>query len=250
MMTMFYEKRYISKNENDSLNLFLIDENENTTLHQAIFEHDKIVLLGSPGIGKTTELRNLFDNLWDKKEDTGLIPFFLNIKYFRNTSRFEDLIPFKDWRKLQNVIFILDGLDEIADIQDFVSELELFISKNRDFQLKYVVSCRTNIYEKYLIKISDFETFFIKNLNQNQINSLLKKRHGFEHTKLNISPKIYSYLESPFFLNLFAKLYTQIGELPENEAAIWDLYVTEAINEHRAKQIKRSVINSHQLIIE
>ena len=250
MMREFYENRYISKNENNSRSLFLFEDNENTTLKQTLFEYNKIVLLGSPGIGKTTELKNLFNVLWSEKDETGLIPFYINLKYFRKTSKYEDLITFEKWRKLQNIVFILDGLDEIADIQDFVSELELFISKNNHMQIKYIVSCRTNIYEKYLIKISGFETFFLKSLNKNQINSLLRRKHNLDYNELNISSKNYTYLESPFFLDLFAKYFSQKGVLPESDSEIWDLYVSETIEEHKSKQVKRSIINSHQLIIE
>jgi hypothetical protein len=40
--------------------------------------------------------------------------------------------------------------DEIAEIQDFISAFEVFCLSNRILNIKYVISCRTNIYEKYL----------------------------------------------------------------------------------------------------
>ena len=249
-MTEFYEHRYISKNDSDSRSLFFLEDSDRITLKNTVFEHDKIVLLGSPGIGKTTELKNLFNELWKEKDQNGLIPFYINLKYFRKTSRFEDLITFKDWIKLPKVVFILDGMDEIADIQDFVSELELFISKKNSLSIKYVISCRTNIYEKYLVKISGFQTFFLKNLNRYQINSILEKKHKLNLSEVNIHANHYDYLESPFFLDLFAKYYLQKSTLPNSDSEIWDLYVSETIKEHRDKQIKREVLNNQQLIIE
>lgn len=79
--------------------------------------------------------------------------------------------------ELPVITFILDGLDEIAEIQDFVSEMENFIKKrNEDKNINVVISCRTNIYEKYLVKISGFKYFYLEGLTDKQINNILEKR--------------------------------------------------------------------------
>ena len=155
-----YEKRYIRREE---INYFTINE-ENETLEQFLQEKNRIVLLGNAGIGKTTELKYLFNSLWDKRQEQQNFPFFITLKNFRETSTFEDLIPLKEWRELPIITFILDGLDEIANIQDFISSLELFFNQYKEYKINVVVSCRTNIYEKYITKIDNFKYVFLEGL--------------------------------------------------------------------------------------
>lgn len=242
----YYEQRNITRSENFSIDTLWQDENE-LTLIEALFEFDNIVLLGNPGIGKTTELVNAFDRLWATKNKTGFVPIYINLKYFRQTNTFESLIVFEDWQSLPGIIFILDGLDEIVDIQDFLSELEIFISKNSSLNAKYLISCRTNIYEKYLISISDFEVFFLKSLNYSQAKSILKNKHAIEIESLKLNKKQNDFLSSPFFLDLLAAYFTEKEYLPETDSEIWDLYVKKTIHEHRKKFAKKKITNAPEL---
>ncbi|MCL5244332.1 hypothetical protein M4I21_00840 [Cellulophaga sp. 20_2_10] len=242
-----YEKRYISKTSNDSIESLVFNEDENKGLSDVIFEFNKIILLGNPGIGKTTELKNLFNELWKEKESNGIIPILINLKFFRKNNSFEDLITYEEWKKLPSIIFILDGLDEIANIQDFISEFEIFIIKNHNLNLKFVLSCRTNIYEKYLVKITDFEVFFLKNLNSTQAYSILKKTFGINLDSLNLNTNHKDYIESPFFLNLFAKYYIEKGSLPNTDSEIWDLFINEQLETLKEKFAKVRLINIPKL---
>lgn len=126
----YYAPRYISQTNNSFVNSWFNDGKENNSLKEVVFNINKIVLLGNPGIGKSKELEKLFIDLWEEKDKNGLIPFSISLKNFRKSNKFEDLIIYPDWRSLSNIIFILDGLDEIAEIQDFISAFEIFISKN------------------------------------------------------------------------------------------------------------------------
>ncbi|AVM55160.1 hypothetical protein [Capnocytophaga sp. oral taxon 864] len=71
-----YEKRYIRREE---INYFTINE-ENETLEHFLQEKNRIVLLGNAGIGKTIELKYLFNSLWDKREEQQNFPFLLLLK--------------------------------------------------------------------------------------------------------------------------------------------------------------------------
>ena len=120
MKTEHYEIRYINKTNEDANKHSLFDIDNKVLLVNEVFKKDKIVLLGNPGIGKTTELKHLSNALWEKKDETGLIPFHIDLKFFRKTNKFEDLILYEDWKTLPSIIFILDGLDEIEDLHIFV----------------------------------------------------------------------------------------------------------------------------------
>ncbi len=67
-------------------------------------------------------------------------------------------------RIIDNTIFIFDGIDEIQNIQDFVSKLENFITnlEKEDREFDIVISCRTNIYESIVKNVLGFIVFYIK----------------------------------------------------------------------------------------
>lgn len=238
---MYYEQRYI-KSHKDSIEIQVFEEQSRYTLSEILTQNGKIVLLGNPGIGKSTELDMLFDHLWEKREEHLNFPFNINLKNFRPVSRFEDLIPFKEWKELPNITFILDGLDEIAEIQDFISELESFLTKNNDRNMNVVLSCRTNIYEKYLINVSGFKYFYLDGLTDRQINNLLERRiaRQLNYAELN---KFRVYLENPFNLNLFCDYFEAEGVYPETQAESWDLFIENELKKlSKEKLIKRGKI--------
>jgi hypothetical protein len=250
-MKNYYEPRFIAKtNQENKMSFF--DENQNKKmLKDYIFDFDKIVLLGNPGIGKTIELERLFEVLWEEKEINGLIPFYINLKKFRKTSSFEDLIPFDNWHNFSSIIFILDGLDEIEDIQDFLSAFEIFISKNQKRNIKYIVSCRTNIYEKYLVTINDFQTFFLEDLTFEQASSILKKSFEIDIDDMKLDDMHFIYLKTPFFLNQLVNFYlNNQGKLPKSNAVLWDKIIEVALDEHKKKTIKGKLLSIPKLIEE
>ena len=236
-----YELRYIRTSINDFKSLFLEEKGE--TLLDIVSKESKVVLLGNAGIGKTTELKQLFEQLWENRCKSKNIPMYINLKNFRSTSTFEDLIPFVEWEKLPIVTFILDGLDEIANIQDFISALELFLNKNKGKKINTVISCRTNIYEKYLVKITDFKYFFLDNLRDYQINSILKKEISKElnYGELN---QYRVYLQNPFNLKIFCEYHKQHYQFPEKQSDAWGLFIENELKRlTKNKLIKRENIN-------
>jgi len=239
----FYENRSIQSTENKSSSFFLEELVGGNSLIKSVSENDKIILLGNPGIGKTTELLNLFDELWDKISENGLFPFFINLKNFRSINKFEDLIANSNWRNFSQIIFILDGLDETSDIEDFISALELFINKNKNSNYKFVLSCRTNIYNKYLINISNFKCFYLDELSFKQSESILFNKYNIKLNKLDLKKSHYDYLKTPFFLNLFAEFYLDKNRLPDSDAKIWSTYIDRLLNEHKNKLKKQRLVS-------
>lgn len=237
MNNIYYEQRFI-KNSKDATEIQTIECKNKTKLADVLLKDGRIVLLGNPGIGKSTELNMLFENLWENREDSMNFPLIINLKSFRPVSRFEDLIPLKEWKELPKMTFILDGLDEIADIQDFVSELENFLNKNDDKIINVVLSCRTNIYEKYLINISGFKYYFLDGLTDKQINNILEKRI---FTKLGIEEldKFRVYLETPFNLEPFCEYYESKKAFPETQEECWNLFIENELRKLSKDKLKK-----------
>ena len=240
---MNYEQRFIKTELTNDITSFL---EESKTLEQFLQEKKRIVLLGNAGIGKTTELKYLFDSLWDKRKEQRNFPFFITLKNFRETSTFENLIPLKEWRELPIITFILDGLDEIANIQDFISELELFLNKYKEYRINVVISCRTNIYEKYIAKIDDFEYIFLEGLSEFQINNIFKRENGIP-LPFNELNRFKSFLENPFNLNLFCDYYKEHKEFPNSQLEIWNIFIQKELSVLNKEKLKKreSINTSH-----
>ena len=237
---MNYEQRFIKTELTNDITSFL---EESKTLEQFLQEKKRIVLLGNAGIGKTTELKYLFNSLWDKRKEQRNFPFFITLKNFRETSTFEDLIPLKEWKELPIITFILDGLDEIANIQDFISELELFLNNSKKYTINVVISCRTNIYEKYIAKIDNFEYVFLEELSELQINNIFKKENGIPLPSNELN-RFKSFLENPFNLNLFCDYYKEHKDFPNNQLDIWNIFIQKELSIlNREKLKKRGFIN-------
>ncbi|WP_312067514.1 hypothetical protein [Empedobacter sp.] len=223
--------------------LFYFEEENKLTLIELLKKERFIFLLGNPGFGKTTELNILNTQLEQLKNETNNYPILIDLKNFRKNNTLTDFISFKNWEKLSKVTFIFDGLDEIAHIQDFVSELEIFISKFSENNINIVISCRTNIYEKYSINLSEFSYVFLDGLTDNQINRILKNKTNKElmYSELN---KYRVHLENPFNLYLFCDYYNINNKFPDNQVELWNLFIDKELDKlSKTKLIKREIID-------
>lgn len=244
----YYELRYIETSAVESRTFSLFDDIEDRrTLLDFITQYDKIFLLGNPGIGKTTELKYVFKEIWENIDEQQLVPIHLNIKTFRITSKLEDLIQVQNWQDLPSIVLIFDGLDEIANIHDFISELENFILKYNALNIKYIISCRTNIYEKYLIEIENFEKVYLKYLSINQIKSILKKKYGLEISDNEIG-NLESVMQTPFNLDLFAEYHLENENFPSTLEESMELFTSSEARRTREKLIKRFSVTESQIL--
>lgn len=246
----YYELRYIETNSVGSGVFSLFDDIEDRrTLLDFIKGNDKIFLLGNPGIGKTTELEHLFECVWEDIDEEQIIPIFINVKTFRLVYRLEELIPTKEWQELPSILFIFDGLDEIGNIQDFISELENFILRYQHLKVKYLISCRTNIYEKYLIEVEYFKVAYLKYLSTNQIKSILKNKYGLFVSHKEIE-ELESVIQTPFNLDLFANYRIENGNFPSSLDESMELFITSEACRAREKLAKRFSITESQILID
>lgn len=122
------------------------------------YDNLKTVLIGSGGCGKSLMLQHLFLQAAEKYKKTGILPVFLELRYFTQN---DDLLSFivktvgdKDRRFSVDVAkrlllsgrcqLLLDGFDEIdpSDVADFLVKLEHFSDLYDKVQI--VISSREN----------------------------------------------------------------------------------------------------------
>ncbi|MFV8334693.1 NACHT domain-containing protein [Flavobacterium sp. RSP29] len=238
-----YIARFIS-NDSERENSFDWNFRETSLiLSDIVNTENKIFILGNPGLGKSTELKKLALDFWKEGEVEGFVPIFRNLKDFTNTDDLYNFLP-SNWTKLNNILLVLDGIDEISDIEYFKSKLENFISKeNTEKQIKYVISCRTNIYESIVLSISGFKPFYLNNLTLGESLKLLEQRCDFPIAKEEISNKFLDYLKTPFHIQIFASYINKNRKFPENISELWNNYIENRLSIDKRDKLKKAVIS-------
>lgn len=234
----FHIERTIRNTQNRGYT-FYKSTSEKIILNSAIKEAKSgIVLLGNPGYGKSSELKQFALDLWESRNENTLIPVFYVLKNFSSSSNITDFLP-ENYKFIENLIVILDGIDELENIIDFSNKLRNFISDNKEYikdsKMKFLISCRTNVYRKYVKNINDFDTWFLDEIDIPSAVQFLDKKFNVdirEHKSFDIY-KHQELLENPFYLELIGKYYKTHKILLTNKAILIDEYVKLRLNEDK-----------------
>lgn len=259
-------ERTFSKDTNQ-INDYWSYRNKNFRLdNEVLTDFSRIILLGNPGIGKSIELKKVALDCWENQNDN-YFPIFKNLRNFTIQDKLETILNV-DWENYKKIFFIFDGIDEIPDPQDFISKLQTFLenletkfkSKNESinnnkkskeeksidevhFSFKILISCRTNVFSKEIIKLSNFDVFFLNNLNIEQGISFVKKETGFNIRSTNdISSNLKSFLTNPNSLNILCEYIKTTNKLPENTSELWSIYIEQRLkNDSKFKLLKKRI---------
>lgn len=242
----FHIERTIRNTQNRGYT-FYKSASEKNILNSAIKEAKSgIVLLGNPGYGKSSELKQFALDLWESRNENTLIPVFYILKNFSSSSNITDFLP-ENYKFIENMIIILDGIDELENIIDFSNKLRNFISDNKEYikdsKMKFLISCRTNVYRKYIKSINDFETWFLDEIDIPTAVQFLDKKFNVdirEHKSFDIY-KHQELLENPFYLELIGKYYKTHKILLTNKAKLIDEYVELRLNEDKEVKYQNDI---------
>lgn len=242
----FHIERTIRNTQNRGYT-FYKSISEKDTLSDVIKEAKSgIVLLGNPGYGKSSELKQLASGLWKSRNENTLIPVFYVLKNFSSSSNITDFLP-ENYKFIENLIVILDGIDELENIVDFSNKLRNFISDNKEYiknsKMKFLISCRTNVYRKYIKSINEFETWFLDEIDIPSAVQFLDKKFDVdirEHKSFDIY-KHQELLENPFYLELIGKYYQKHKIFLTNKAILIDEYVKLRLNEDKDVKYQNDV---------
>lgn len=240
--------KFIEKENSQNIDILNLDRINKNTLIDAINSHSKIILLGNPGIGKSTELKSIFQKYFND-ELNPFIPFLKSLKTFTLTDTIENFIGYeKNIIIWDSVLFIFDGIDEINNKADFASKLDTFISKldnQKGFNYKILLSCRNNFWGEINNQINNFKTAALEPLNIHQSVELFekiieRKITDSEREKVELKSEI---LQNPFQVKLIAEKFQKDGEINIELASFWEYYIDKRLqNDKQEKFNKGGVI--------
>ncbi|WP_341527125.1 NACHT domain-containing protein [Nostoc sp. UHCC 0302] len=146
---------------------------------EAVQRHNKLMVLGKPGAGKTTFLKYLAMQCIEGQYLTNRIPFFITLKEFAEEFQQPDILEYivqklsvcgvhdekeKAEQLLRHgkVLVLLDGLDEVRE-EDTKRILRQILEFSEDFHAnQFVITCRIAskeyIFEKFTeVEMADFD---------------------------------------------------------------------------------------------
>ncbi|XAS74215.1 NACHT domain-containing protein [Micrococcaceae bacterium Sec5.1] len=203
----------------------------------------RVVVLGDPGVGKTTLLRHIVAEI-SANEDGAMVPILVTCRNFSPDNAFEmDKWVTRDFRVVRSLniegavikdllatgqaVVLFDGLDEVIDPgrrSQLVSEIEGFV---RRYPLcPVLVTARRVGYERIALK-ENFRVFGLQEFTNEQVREYARlwflKRNAPEVTPrfLMNSESIKDIRSNPLMLSLLCDVYRARGHLPRNRFEVY-----------------------------
>ncbi len=210
---------------------------EGSNLIDIVKEKRKIALLGSGGIGKSVELRQLAAICSNETDD--LYPILIPLNIYVTRSLFQVLDEYlPGWENVipENLIIILDGLDEVGNEhrESTIKFIQEFI--NLKPKIGIVLSCRQNFYIRGKDDsggtIEGLYSYYLKELDKDSLETYISSNLGSNKIEfLNVVSELgfFDILNIPFYLIKAVDLYKRDGKLPNNKASLLERLFLESL---------------------
>ena len=198
-----------------------------------------LLILGQPGIGKSTLITWMLANLIEKKEDIYVYQFAIDLK---NVNWESDNILYEIFEvlnlrydELENKTLILDGFDEIyvnGNRERILNKINQELKQMNFLQnFLFFMTCRENYVDRTQLEVNDYIT--LQAWNEQQIKyfceiygkEIIKKKSGIEN-KLISEIKINKILEKKeiFGIPLILYMILALNIAIEKHSSIVDVY--------------------------
>ena len=206
---------------------------------EAVENHNKLLILGKPGAGKTTFLKHLAIQCNQSEFQGDLVPFFVTLKDFAEKEDKPNLLIYlsnyiesENSQNLQQILnhnkalILLDGLDEVlaADSKRVIKEIESLTNSYPENQ--YVMTCRIAAreytFEKFTeVEIADFDWEQITNFACNWFKDKPVKPGTFLE-RLKQDKPIRELVSNPLLLTLLCISFEELGDFPANRKELYE----------------------------
>ncbi|MFB2921610.1 NACHT domain-containing protein [Aerosakkonema funiforme] len=188
----------------------------------------KLMILGTPGSGKTTTLLELANELISAAENdiSKPIPVLLNLlSWQQNNQPIADWLiaelnsrygvgvkVSKRWIKEQQILPLLDGLDELELTQQEQCQQAINHLLAGENPPKHLVVCtRMENYKSCNTKLRLHGAVYLRPLSETQIKEYLMKSRSRElWENIKTEPQLLDLAKNPLFLNMMALAYEEI----------------------------------------
>ena len=203
-----------------------------------ILDNDnKIIILSDAGNGKTEECKYIVNKLNSNKYN---FAFYYKLNVYCGES-IEQFIP-DEYKEISidNIIFVLDGFDEIATEyrRKFIINIEAFCNKNKS--AKIILSSRSNFYNSKNNyqngTIEKFSEYFLQGVSKENVDNLLEQNEiDIEKFWMEVNRKELTYLiYNPFFLIKIIEIYNDENKLPDI-SVIFDNIINRSLEVDKIK---------------
>ena len=208
---------------------------------EAVAKHNRLLILGKPGAGKTTFLKHLAIQCNNDKFKEHLVPWFITLKDFAEADNKPTLLdylnPLLPSKRINSdavlpilnagrAFILLDGLDEVleADSKRVIKEIEILSNKYPNNQ--YVITCRIAAreytFEKFTeVEIADFDWQQITTFAHNWFKEKPVKPEKFL-TRLEDDEPIKELVSNPLLLTLLCISFEELGDFPANRKELYE----------------------------
>ncbi len=212
---------------------------------QAVQEYGKLMLLGKPGVGKTTFLKRLAmlcnaGNLYADK-----VPFFIILREFAEadgspglhkylSEQVKQPVDFEYLAEKGKLFILLDGLDEVREeyTQRIIAEIRKFSEEYPDNT--FIVSCRIAateyVFQQFTdVELADFDDKQVAYFVSNWYQGLNSDKGEIFLQKLKKYPRVRELATNPLLLTMLCLLFNESTDFPANRSELYGQALDELL---------------------